>query len=180
VRVSRTGRCRLGDETTRRAIDLGLVLFFSVSVLYGVLFSLPEGLGVPVSPDSPWPPLRSLHAWAVQQEPAHVDPPPVLLASCLFDGLFQAPVLLFVMWGLARRRAWVRALGLFYAGAAITNMFFYLTTTFLGPTPPPHPAVYLPFNLPWLLAPALLAWRLLPAAPFARAGLAATGRRTAA
>ena len=45
-----------------RPLDLGLVLFFSVSVAYGFLFSLPEGLGVPVSADSPWPPLQWLLA----------------------------------------------------------------------------------------------------------------------
>ncbi len=44
--------------------------------MYGFLFSLPEGLGVPVSVDSPWPPLRALHEWAVAEEPAHLDPPP--------------------------------------------------------------------------------------------------------
>ena len=30
----------------------------------------------------------------------------------------QAPVLLFVIIGLVRQRAWLRPLGLFYAGAA--------------------------------------------------------------
>jgi hypothetical protein len=65
----------------RRPLDLALVLFFSLSVLYGFLFSLPEGIGVPVSPDSPWPPLRSLYGWAVAQEPAHLDPPPNLIAA---------------------------------------------------------------------------------------------------
>ena len=77
---------------SRRPLDLGLIAFFSVSVLYGFLFSLPEGLGVPVSADSPWPPLRSLHGGAVVQEPAHLRdqtrsmivavpiPPPVHMA----------------------------------------------------------------------------------------------------
>ena len=148
------------------ALDRALAAFFAVTILYGLLVSLPEGLGIPVSPESPWPPLRSLHAWAVAQEPAHLDPPPVLIASCLFDGLFQAPALVFVVYGLLRRRAWVRTLGLLYAGAAVTNMFFYFATTFLGPTPPPHLGVYLPFNLPWLVAPALLGLRLLPEAAF--------------
>jgi hypothetical protein len=145
---------------TRRPLDLALSLFFVVTILYGFIFSLPEGLGVPVAPDSPWPPLRALHAWAVQQEPAHLDPPPVLIASCLFDGLFQAPILLFIVYGLLRERAWVRTPALVYAGAAVTNMFFYFSTTFLGLTPPPDLAVYLPFNLPWLIAPALLGWRM--------------------
>ena len=145
----------------RRPLDLALVAFFSVSVLYGFLFSLPEGLGVPVAADSPWPPLRALHDWAVAEEPAHLDPPPNLLAACLFDGLFQAPVLLFVIIGLVRQRAWLKPLGLFYAGAAATNMFFYFTQTFLGDHPPPNIAYYLAFNLPWLIAPLALAVRVL-------------------
>jgi len=145
----------------RRPFDLALILFFSISVVYGLLFSLPEGLGVPVAADSPWPPLRALHDWAVAEEPAHLDPPPNLIAACLFDGLFQAPTLLFIMFGLVRLRAWVKPLGLVYAGAATTNMFFYFMQTFLGPHPPPNFAYYLAFNLPWLIAPLALGVRVL-------------------
>ena len=145
----------------RRPLDLALVLFFSVSVLYGFLFSLPEGLGVPVAADSPWPPLRALHDWAVAEEPAHLDPPPNLIAACLFDGLFQAPALLFVILGLVRLSKWLRPLGLVYSGAATTNMFFYFTQTFLGPHPPANFAYYLAFNLPWLVAPMVLGVRVL-------------------
>ncbi|MBK6512503.1 MAG: DUF2781 domain-containing protein [Haliea sp.] len=146
-----------------------MVAFFSVSVLYGFLFSLREGLGVPVAADSPGARLRALHEWGVAEEPAQLDPPPNLLAACLFDGLFQAPVLLFVIIGLVRQRAWLRPLGLFYAGAAATNMFFYFTQTFLGDHPPPNVAYYLAFNLPWLIAPLALAVRVLVGKDLARA-----------
>tara|TARA_R110002072_G_scaffold113605_4_gene243156 strand:+ start:2332 stop:2820 length:489 start_codon:yes stop_codon:yes gene_type:complete len=156
----------------KRPVDLVLVVFFSVSVLYGFLFSLPEGLGVPVAPDSPWPPLRALHEWAVAEEPAHLDPPPNLLAACLFDGFFQAPVLLFVILGLIRLRPWLKPLSLFYAGAAATNMFFYFTQTFLGSHPPPNIAYYLAFNLPWLIAPLALAVRVMVAKDLVAAGRA--------
>ena len=40
---------------TRRPLDLGLALFFSISVLYGFLFSLPEGLGADGSRSRPGP-----------------------------------------------------------------------------------------------------------------------------
>lgn len=53
-----------------------------------------------------------------------------------------------------------RPLGLVYAGAATTNMFFYFTQTFLGPHPPPNVAYYLAFNLPWLIAPIVLGVRV--------------------
>jgi hypothetical protein len=148
---------------TRRPFDLALVVFFGVAVLYGFLFSLPEGLGVPVSADSPWPPLRALHGWAIAEEPAHLDPPPNLIAACLFDGLFQAPMLVFVMLGLVRLRPWLRPVALVYAGAATTNMFFYFVQTFLGPHPPPNIGYYLAFNLPWLIAPLALGVRVLRA-----------------
>ena len=147
-------------------LDRVLVAFFGVSVLYGFLFSLPEGLGVPVAADSPWPPLRSLHGWAVAQEPAHLDPPVSLVASCLFDGFLQSPMLCFVIFGLLGRRLWVRPLAFFYAGAAVTNMLYYFAETFLGPHPPPNLGTYLAFNLPWLIAPIVLALRMLPTRPF--------------
>jgi hypothetical protein len=144
----------------RRPLDLGLLIFFSISILYGFLFSLPEGLGVPVTADSPWPPLRALHDWAVNQEPAHLDPPSNLIAACLFDGFFQAPMLCFLMWGLIRQSPLIRLPVLIYVGAAVTNMFFYFAETFMGPHPPTNLAVYLPMNLPWLIAPMILAWRV--------------------
>ena len=152
----------------RRPLDLGLVIFFVLSVLYGFLDSLPEAIGFKVTPDSPWPPLRSLYDWAVAQEPQHLNPPSSLIATTLFDGFIQTPILFFVIYGLVKCSPWIRTLSLVYAGAAVTNMFMYFVTTFIGPNPPPHPWVYLPFNLPWLIAPAILGLRMLPAEPFAR------------
>jgi hypothetical protein len=150
------------SELGRHPLDFALVPFLAVSVIYGALVSLPEGLGVPIAPDSPWPPLRALHGWAVAQEPTHLAPPRALVASCLFDGFVQTPVCAALAIGLARRRRWARPLGLVYAGAGVINMWFYFFETLAGPLPPPHLATYLPFNLPWLIAPGLLGFRLWP------------------
>jgi hypothetical protein len=155
----------------RRPLDLGLAIFFTLSILYALLDSLPEAIGFKATADSPWPPLRSLYDWAVAQEPQHINPPPSLIATTLFDAFIQTPILFFIIYGLVRMRPWIRTLSLIYAGAAVTNMFMYFVTTFIGPNPPPHPWVYLPFNLPWLIAPAILGIRMLPKEPFARAGV---------
>jgi hypothetical protein len=152
----------------RRPLDLGLVIFFILSILYGLLDSLPEAIGYKAAADSPWPPLRSLYDWAVAQEPQHLDPPSSLIATTLFDGFIQTPILFFVVYGLVRCSPWIRTLSLVYAGAAVTNMFMYFVTTFIGPNPPPHPAIYLPFNLPWLIVPAILGLRMLNTDPFGR------------
>jgi len=149
----------------RRPVDLLLVLFFAFSVLYGLLFSLPEGLGMAVSADSPWPPLRWLYGWAAAQEAAHLDPPIQLIASCLFDGLFQAPMGMAIVYGLVRPGRWLLPVSWVYAGAAVTNMFFYFFETFRGPHPPDNLAVYLPLNLPWLAVPVVVALRARVLAP---------------
>lgn len=150
----------------RRPLDAGLAAFFSISVLYGFLFSLPEGLGVPVAPDSPWSPLRALHGWAVAQEPAHLDPPPILIANCLLDGFVHAPFLCVLVFALVRGREWIRVPAFLYVGSAVTNMALYFTQTFLGPHPPPDLPTYLAFNLPWLVMPVVLGVRLRHARPF--------------
>ena len=150
----------------QRPLDLALVAFFAVSVLYGFLFSLPEGLGVPVSPESPWPPLRALYDWAVRVEPAHLDPPVGLRARCLLDGFVHAPFLMLLIYALVTGRGWIRIPAFVYVGSAVTNMLQYFYETFLGPHPPLDLATYVPFNLPWLLVPLLLAWRMRRPEPF--------------
>lgn len=150
----------------QRPLDLLLIAFFSISVLYGFLWSLPEGLGVPVSVDSPWPPLRALYDWAVRIEPAHLDPSASLIASCLLDGFVHAPFLVVLIYALATGRNWIRIPALIYVGSAVTNMFLYFYETFFGAHPPLDLAVYVPMNLPWLLIPMLLAWRMRRPHPF--------------
>jgi hypothetical protein len=150
-------------------LDAVLVAFFGCSLAYGFLFSLPEGLGVPVAPDSPWPPLRALYDWAITQEPAHLDPPPILRASCLLDGFVHAPFLVVLIHALVRGHAWIRIPAFVYVGSAVTNMLLYFAQTFLGPHPPLALPTYLAFNLPWLVAPLVLAWRMRRPDPFAAA-----------
>ena len=151
-------------ELTRRHLDYVLLPAFVITVLYSLVFSLPEALGVAVSADSPWPPLRSLHTWAVEQEPQHLHIPPTLQASVLYDGFVQSTLLVVIGFGLWRLRSWpcLGALALFYAGTSLTNMYFYFMQTFLGPDRPPHLGTYLPLNIPWAILPLVVAYRFWP------------------
>jgi hypothetical protein len=159
----------------QRPFDLGLVIFFGISVTYGFLFSLPESIGVPVAPDSPWPPLRWLYDWAAAQEPAHLNPPISLVTSTLLDGFVHSPFLCVLIYALIRQKAWIRIPAFVFVGSSVTNMLYYFAQTFLGPHPPPNVGYYLAFNLPWLVAPVLLAIRMRAVDPFAatRVGSAA-------
>jgi hypothetical protein len=124
----------------RHLLDRLIIPFNLVGIVYALLISLPESLGAPVTPDSWWPPLRSLHTWAVEQEPQHLDIPPALQASILYDGFVQLPLLVVITWGLWRLKSWpwLMPLGLTYAVSAVVNMYFYFMQTFLGPDAPPN------------------------------------------
>jgi len=77
----------------RRRLDYLLLPAFVLGIINALVLSLPEALGVPVATDSPWPPLRALHTWGVEQEPQHLVMPPALRASLLYDGFVQLPLL---------------------------------------------------------------------------------------
>lgn len=151
----------------RRRIDYLLLPAFVLGIVNSLVLSLPEGLGVAVSPDSPWPPLRSLHTWAVEQEPQHLVMPPTLRASLLYDGFVQSVLLVVLLVGVWRLASWswLGGIALLYSVSAVMNMYFYLMQTFLGPDSPPHLGTYLPINLPWLVVPILVAYRFWPRTP---------------
>ena len=166
----------------RRRLDYVLIPALILGIVNSIVLSLPEGLGVPVAPDSPWPPLRHLHTWAVEQEPQHLVMPPTLQASLLYDGTVQLAMMLVLAAALIRlhQRRWLPTLAIVYAVGGVMNMYFYFMQTFLGPDRPPHLATYLPINLPWLIVPILVAYRFWVTAPDAeqRAQPAAEGRGT--
>lgn len=156
----------------RRRLDYLLIPAFVLGIANAALLSLPEGLGVRVATDSPWPPLRALHTWAVEQEPQHLVMPPTLQASLLYDGFVQLPLLLVLTVGLVKlsRWRWFGTLAMLYAASAVVNMYFYFMQTFLGPDSPPHLGTYVPINLPWLIVPVLVGYRFWPRAGEACAG----------
>lgn len=152
----------------RRPIDILLIIFYIISALYGLLFSLPEALGVPVSIDSPWPPLRMLYDWSIAQEPTQLlTPLPIFLRSATtIDGFFHSPFLLVMIYALFTGKPWIRLWAIFFAGSSVTNMFYYFMHTLLSDHPPPNTAYYLAFNLPWMIMPMILAWRMRKPNPF--------------
>lgn len=156
------------SRLVRRRLDYLLIPALSLGIVNSIVLSLPEALGVRVAPDSPWPPLRALHTWAVEQEPQHLVMPPTLQASLLYDGTVQLAltVILVVALVTLKEWPWLRTLAIVYTVSAVMNMYFYFMQTFLGPDSPPHLWTYLPINLPWLLVPILVAYRFAsPAMP---------------
>ena len=161
-------------QLVRRRIDYLLLPAFVLGIINAIALSLPEGFGLPIAPDSPWPVLAWLHTWAVEQEPQHLVMPPALQASLLYDTFVQLPLLVVLTIGIWKLKSWpwLGTLALVYSVSAVMNMYFYFMQTFLGPDSPPHLAIYLPMNLPWAIVPLLVAYRFWPyTAGHSQAGL---------
>lgn len=148
----------------RSRLDYVLIPAFILGIINAVALSLPEGLGVVISPSSPWPVLRWLHTWAIEQEPQHLVMPPTLQASLLYDAFVQLPLMVVLTIGLWKLKSWpwLGTLAVTYFVSASMNMYFYFMQTFLGPDSPPNLGLYLPMNLPWAIVPILVAWRFWP------------------
>ncbi len=163
--ASRSASLPLG----RRRWDWIFLVFFGVSVLYGFVYSIPEGLEVaPIAADSAYPPFRALYGWALRVEPAHLDPPPSLVFRSLLDGFVHAPFLCVLLWAIVKGKSGIRIPALLYVASAVTNMGGYFWESFHGATPPLQVGTFWAFNLPWLFVPILMGVRMRRSEPFTR------------
>ena len=131
---------RTSTPLIRRRIDYLLLPAFVLGIINAIALSLPEGFGLPIAPDSPWPVLAWLHTWAVEQEPQHLVMPPALQASLLYDTFVQLPLLVVLTIGIWKLKSWpwLGTLALVYSVSAVMNMYFYFMQTFLGPVSYTH------------------------------------------
>lgn len=103
---------------------------------------------------------RALHGYTSTADPLFGKMPPqvwVLMAISLF---VFGPMDVAVVYALARGREWIRVPGLLFAGAQTTAMLTYFGLEAYGDLPPISWPTVLAANLPYVLFPVLLAWRL--------------------
>jgi hypothetical protein len=83
------------------------------------------------------------------------------ISAFAFGALY--PVL---AWGIAKRRNWVRGPSIVYAAMMLYSMFVHVVVELTCDTPPPNLPVFLGTYVPYIVVPAVLAWRMSPRRPF--------------
>ena len=156
----------------RRPLDLALIAFFAVNLLFTtyvvsleqVVIADPFHFAPP-----PWPPERLLalvHWWEKSFDPLLLARPAWYRATIWLDVLAFGPFYALAIWAFATGREWIRLPSVVWAAMLFTNVFIILFDELWGIHATPHPGVVVAANASWMIVPALVVWRMRSEHPF--------------
>ncbi|HVO18719.1 MAG TPA: emopamil-binding family protein [Anaeromyxobacter sp.] len=157
---------RLAIPLSRRPIDVALLAFFAVNLLFTTYVVSLEQVVI-ANPfhftPPPWPPGRLLalvHWWERTYDPLLLARPAWYRATIWLDVLVFGPFYAVAIYAFTRGRDWIRIPAVIWATALFVNVFIILFDELAGVNAAPHPAVVIAANASWMLIPVLVVWRL--------------------
>ena len=115
----------------------------------------------------PPPPLVDLvHWYGNNYDPLLMARPPFWRMTIWIDVIFFGPFYAFAIYAFIRGRNWIRVPALVWSGTMMANVLIILMDERYGVTPAPNFWFVLALNLPWLLFPFAVIWRMRRDTPF--------------
>jgi hypothetical protein len=111
-----------------------------------------------------WPPaplLALVHWWEQTYDPLLWARPAWYRATIWLDVLAFGPYYVAAIYAFWRGRDWIRIPSVIWGAVLFTNVFIILFDELLGIHATPKPLVVVGANLPWLLMPFVVGWRVL-------------------
>jgi hypothetical protein len=146
--------------------DWLFVLAFSFFAFSSAFSDSLVARGIRLAPDSPSFWARANYWYAAGTDPLLLDPPIGLEIQTFLSAFVFGPFYLVLVWAFVTGRDAIRVPALLYVSAMVYGMVVFLGTEFLGPLPPTNLSKFAAFNLPYLVIPLLLGWRMRRASPF--------------
>lgn len=81
-------------------------------------------------------------------------------ATIWIDAVFFGPFYAFAIYAFIRGRNWIRVPAIIYASVMLTNVIIILSEEIWGPNATPRLANVIGANAAWIIAPALVIWRM--------------------
>jgi hypothetical protein len=160
---------------SQRRGDILIIGFFLVNLLFITYIVDLEQVIIPNTAHFTYPiwPPRALvdlfHTYGRTYDPLIVLRPVWWRATIWIDVLFFGPFYVFAIYAYIRGREWIRIPSIIYSSVMITNLIIIFSEEFGGPNATPHPQIVLLENLPWLLFPIYIIYRMWRnSAPFSR------------
>jgi hypothetical protein len=151
---------------SRRPLDVALIAFFAVNLLFTTYVVSLEQLVI-ADPDRftppAWPPaplVALVHWWERSFDPLLLARPAWYRATIWLDVLAFGPFYAVAIYAYARGRDWIRLPSVVWATMLFTNFFIILFDELRGVHATPAPAIVVAANAPWLLVPVLVIARM--------------------
>ena len=152
---------------SRRKSDAAFLAFFLVNLVFTTYVVSLEQVVItdPASFTQPlWPPaplLALVHWWERSFDPLLWARPAWYRATIWLDVLAFGPFYVAALYAFWRGRDWIRIPAVIWGSVLFTNVFIILFDELLGVHATPAPLVVVGANLPWLLMPFVVGWRVL-------------------
>jgi hypothetical protein len=156
----------MGVPLRERPGDWLFVLAFSFFALSSWFSDTVPALGIPITPDSPNALARGAWFYARDADPLLIASPFYLRVSCFISAFVFGAFYPVLVYAFVRGANWIRIPAIVYVSAMTYGMVMFLCMEFLGPLPPTNLPWFFSWNLPYLLIPLALGWRMRHARPF--------------
>jgi hypothetical protein len=146
--------------------DWFFVLAFAFFTWSSWFSDIVPALGIPMSADSPNPLARANFFYADGADPLLIANPLYLRVSTFISAFVFGSFYPVLVYAFVTGANWIRIPAIAYVAAMTYGMVFFLSMEFLGPLPPTNLPWFFFWNLPYLLIPLALAWRMRHGQPF--------------
>ena len=160
---------------SQRRGDIAIIVFFLVNVLFVTYIFDLEQLIIPNVAHFTypiWPPRAAVdffHQYERTFDPLIIARPAWYKATIWIDAIFFGPFYLVAIYAYIKGKEWIRIPSIIYSSVMLTNVIIILGGEIGGPNATPHLPNVLLENLPWLLFPIYIIYRMWRSpAPFTR------------
>lgn len=149
-----------------RRYDLAFIVFFAVNLgfityivdIEQLVIADPNHFTYPVWP--PRPLVDLVHWWGRTFDPCLMAREPWWRATIWIDALGFGPFYALALYAFIKGRDWIKLPSLLWGAVMMTNVTVILFEELLGAHATPRPGVVVAANLPWLLLPPFVIWRM--------------------
>lgn len=157
---------------SQRRVDWVFIGFFLINFFFityivdieQIIIADPNHFTPPIWP--PEPLVRLIHWYGNSFDPLLIARPQWWKMTIWVDSLLYGPFYVFAIYAFLKGRDWIRIPAFFYSGMMFMGVTVILGEEFAGPHATPHWPLVLGLNLPWLLFPIFLTYRLRKEHPF--------------
>jgi len=150
----------------RRKLDLLIIAFFILNLgfityivdIEQIIIPDPYHFEYPVWPPRPF--VDMVHHYGETIDPVLMARPMWWRMTIWIDALFFGPYYALAIYAFIKGKEWIRLISFIWGSMLITNVLIILSEEVAGSYPSPQLPLVILLNLPWLLLPMLVMFRV--------------------